>query len=167
MVRDQIANALYCVTTEAMEQALTAMHKSGVQEKPDWVYVGLSGIAGTLMASSILVAAPDFPKGIENLSNEEKKELIARFINPETLLFMALLSVTCIDRINNKNIEVSMGPEQYWEALRMWEKLKPGLDAAKYIEPELVFAARLMGDSSAQVFKDFLKRNDTSSGSMN
>lgn len=169
MNKDQISERLYAITSQATQSAAAAMVGMGIRDKPELLYTSLNGVNGALMAACIFIARHNFPPDADSFSDDKKKELVADLIKPETLMFTALLAVVCLEDLDAKNVHMEMGPEQYWEAVQMWEKLYPDADITKYIEPKLVEAARAVSSDAGKVFQDFLKRNNISpsSGSVN
>lgn len=157
---------------QAVSQAAATLASSATgaaKGRMEATYLNIGAVYGTLVSLAMTVGQNPDDEG----ANADDFEPTRR-INPDTLLFSALLVVECVQPQchESKNIgngmaasinAVTFSPESVFNALLAFEKLT-GRKPDSMLNRGMIQPARELGESGTVTLSDFMKKRPTAPG---
>lgn len=153
----KIGHSMFDLTNKASMQGIVVA-QGGNSES---LFIAAMGALGALVSGSGAVSKR--PAGVnENSPKAVQMEAMARMVNPETILFTALVAAYMFQEVtvteDDTTTRSEYSPVSVHHALEAWKKLT-GKDPADYLISGLVEADRQMFDGSDQkLLEEFMAK---------
>jgi len=138
----------------------------GDMDSRDGAYVAAMAGLGGLIPMTLTLGKKPIIGDPDELTGNQKKEIMCKMVSDEALLFCALLTANVMQSLNVKtgDMMTGMGPDVLWETLQMWQLLNKDKKPEDYLDNGMIAAAIDHGKSASAPFDEFLKKRADDQG---